>query len=256
MSTRGRGTVPAAPRPALRPHPAIVPILAGVLLAMQPAAAQVETLYVNDRLQIGVHEDASVASIIAELIPSGAVLEVLERNEQMARVRTESGTEGWVDTRFLSEQPPGRARVQTLEAELAGAQAALADAQARVVALEQRSSPAADSADAGSAQAIPSDTLRELQALAEENQRLKQQLAELQAVQRMAEERGQAAPDGAASGAPRDATAPFTHAPIPPGGRWQDWHLILLASVLLLAFAAGGWLVDWGIRRRHGGFRV
>jgi hypothetical protein len=26
--------------------------------------------------------------------------------------------------------------------------------------------------------------------------------------------------------------------------------------VLLLTFALGGWLVDWGVRRRHGGFRV
>jgi hypothetical protein len=73
----------------------------------------------------------------------------------------------------------------------------------------------------------------------------------------MALERQQDAPvHGSGDAAAMSAVAFITHAPLPPGGRWEDWHLILVASVLLLAFAAGGWLVDWGIRRRHGGFRV
>lgn len=230
-------------------------LLIGALLAAQAAAAQ--TLYVDDRLQIGVHEAPSAASTISVLIASGAALEVLERNEQMVRVRTEEGVEGWVDLRYLSEQVPGRTRVLALESQLAGAQAALAEAQARVVALEQRSSAAPDTAAGAAAQTIPSDTLRELQSLAEENQRLKQQLAELEAVQRMARERQQDPPaHGSGAAAAMTVNALTSHAPRPPGGRWEDWHLILVASVLLLAFAAGGWLVDWGIRRRHGGFRV
>jgi SH3 domain protein len=246
---------PATRRRAMASHALRGALLSGALLAAQAAAAQ--TLYVGDRLQIGVHEAPSAASTIFVLIASGAALEVLERNEQMVRVRTEDGAEGWVDLRYLSEQAPGRTRVPALESQLAGAQAALAEAQAKVVALEQRSTAAPDPAAAAAAQTIPSDTLRELQSLAEENQRLKQQLAELEAVQRMALERQQAAPAHASDdAAAMTANALATHAPLPPGGRWEDWHLILVASVLLLAFAAGGWLVDWGIRRRHGGFRV
>lgn len=237
-------------------HALLGALLTGALLAAQAVAAQ--TLYVDDRLQIGVHEAPSAASTISELIPSGTALEVLERNEQMVRVRTEGGVEGWVDLRFLSEQAPGRTRVQALESQLSGAQAELAEAQAKLVALEQRSTSAPDPATAADAPSIPSDTLRELQSLAEENQRLKQQLAELEAVQRMARERQQAAPAHGSgdTAAMRTAHALASHAPLPPGGRWEDWHLILIASVLLLAFAAGGWMVDWGVRRRHGGFRV
>lgn len=255
MSARAALRAPAARRCALPCHALLGALLAGALLAAHAAAAQ--TLYVDDRLQIGVHESPSAASTISELIASGTALEVLERNEQMVRVRTEAGAEGWVDLRYLSEQPPGRTLVQALESQLSGAQAALAEAQAKMVALEQRSTAVPDPA-AAAAQTIPSDTLRELQSLAEENQRLKQQLAELEAVQRMALERQQAAPAHGSgdAAAPRTAVALASHVPLPPGGRWQDWHLILIASVLLLAFAAGGWLVDWGIRRRHGGFRV
>ena len=100
------------------------------------------------------------------------------------------------------------------------------------------------------------DALRELQTLAEENQRLKQQVAEFEAVQRMAQE--QAAARAAKTGPTLAAPDPSDDAGefVPEPGRWANWQVILVASVLLLAFSAGGWLVDWGIRRRHGGFRV
>ncbi|NIP45176.1 MAG: hypothetical protein GWO29_01675, partial [Gammaproteobacteria bacterium] len=37
---------------------------------------------------------------------------------------------------------------------------------------------------------------------------------------------------------------------------WTLWQWLLFASILLLAFAAGGYAVDWDSRRRHGGFRI
>ena len=103
-----------------------------------------------------------------------------------------------------------------------------------------------------------------MQRLAEENQRMKQQLAELEAMQRMTLE--QAATARAAPGAQAIATTDpeaATPAPALPGWQrwmnwrhWKSWNLLLAASVLLLAFATGGWLVDWGVRRRHGGYRI
>ena len=43
-----------------------------------------------------------------------------------------------------------------------------------------------------------------------------------------------------------------------PLRRWSRpiYETTPVASILLLAFSAGGWLVDWGVRRRHGGFRI
>jgi cytochrome c-type biogenesis protein CcmH/NrfG len=37
---------------------------------------------------------------------------------------------------------------------------------------------------------------------------------------------------------------------------WTPWQWLMFGSILLLAFAAGGYVVDWESRRRHGGFRV
>jgi SH3 domain protein len=240
-------------------------VLAMALLASAGCAfAQAgETMYVGDQFEIGVHESKSLASTITELLPSGTALEVLERDGAMVQVRTPGGESGWVDGRFLSETEPGRARVQAMEAELAGAQAALADLQAKLAALENQSPAAPESGDEAPTP-ISSDALREMQLLAQENQRLKQQVAELEAVQRMAVERG-AAPVAEAAAAPAAAAAapdPAAAAPeslaatLAHPARWETWQVLLFASVLLLAFAAGGWMVDWGIRRRHGGFRV
>ncbi len=230
--------------------------------------ASAQSQFVNDRLRLGLHEAASISSPILELIDSGTELEVLERDDDMARVQLGSGATGWVDARYLSADPPGRAQVVALERELAGAQAALADAQAQLVALNQSQPAAATAEDSTGEQAIPSDALREMQSLAEENQRLKQQVVELEAVQRMSQE---AAPEATPSETPAPAALPppaaapaaveasaasLIHSSFTLPGELQAWHLVLLASVLLLAFAAGGWLVDWGVRRRHGGFRV
>lgn len=37
---------------------------------------------------------------------------------------------------------------------------------------------------------------------------------------------------------------------------WDGWQKLLLFSSLLLAFGVGGYVVDYGTRKRHGGFRI
>ena len=230
----------------------------GCVLLMQSLNANAQTVYVDDRLQVGLHSEPTLTSPITELLSSGTELQLVERAGALARVRTSAGVEGWVDGSFISSVQPARARVQAMEAELAGAQAALADLQAKLVVLEQRPEQVASERAADQSATLPSEALREMQLLAQENQRLKQQLAELEAVLRMEQER-------TATASPSGEQANNSELPVAALGidgefvsvqRLKYWQLILLASVLLLAFSLGGWLVDWGIRRRHGGFRV
>ncbi len=116
-----------------------------------------------------------------------------------------------------------------------------------------------------------SNALRDIQRLAEENRGLKQEIAILEANQelvatagedlealpardptlvledRLPDERSESASsEGTVSGQPN--LLGFV--------RWQPWQWMLLASALLLSFGAGGWLVDYRVRRRHGGFRI
>ena len=230
----------------------------GCVLLMQSLNTNAQTVYVDDRLQVGLHAEPVLTSTITELLSSGTELQLIERAGALARVRTSAGVEGWVDGSFISSVQPARSRVQAMEAELAGAQAALADVQAKLVVLEQRPEQLASERAADQSGTLPSEALREMQLLAEENQRLKQQLAELEAVLRMEQERTTTA-------SPPEEQMNNSELPVAAIGSdigfisvelLKRWQLILLASVLLLAFSLGGWLVDWGIRRRHGGFRV
>jgi SH3 domain protein len=226
----------------------------GCGLLMQVAGAKAQSYYVDDRLQIGLHTQPALSSTIAELLPSGTELQLIERAGALARVRTSAGAEGWVDGNYITEEQPARVRVQAMEAELAGTQAALADLQAKLVVMEQQPEQATSEQPG----MLPSETLREMQLLAEENQRLKQQLAEREAVLRMAQERSNATPaaDEQADTGMLAASIIDIDGEIISMELVKHWQLLLAASVLLLAFAIGGWLVDWRMRRRHGGFRL
>ena len=58
-------------------------------------ASAAETAYVIDKLLVGVHRERDLNSSIIKVLPTGTALEVLERREQLARVKDAEGTEGW-----------------------------------------------------------------------------------------------------------------------------------------------------------------
>jgi SH3 domain protein len=96
-----------------------------VLLAL---SAQAATVYVSDALTVPLRRGPSNGhKILHAALPAGTALEVLGEDKQagFTQVRTASGTEGWVPTQYLTNQPIARdqlaaanKRVQTLEAEV------------------------------------------------------------------------------------------------------------------------------------------
>ncbi|MCP5152496.1 MAG: TIGR04211 family SH3 domain-containing protein [Ectothiorhodospiraceae bacterium] len=199
-----------------------------------------DQMWVTDRLQLGLHEDASLRSRVIELLPSGTPLTVLAREGALAQVRTEHGTVGWVGDAYLSEEEPARARLTRLEAEHeqllhegerlrqlgAELEGALAEAQARAVEAEARAAPQrAD--DVTAREAVPAEP------------------------DHPATTTDEASPDAE----PREYLARVARglerALARPGWEWGA-----LAVSTLVGVGVGAWLVDWRSRRRHGGFRV
>ncbi len=231
-------------------------------------------VFVSDSLYIGLHQDNTLSSTIIELIPSGTELELLAREGNLYQVRTLTGITGWVDSSFITEQAPGRTpdgapdQTADLETRLQASTERIAELQEQLTQAEQRARDAAEQA-AQTADPltpeqtpIPSTTLREMQKLAEQNQRMKQQVVDLEAMQAMAVERAQAAELARQSAVEKSTMAMpgNTQAPANDGFMrsfaLKYWQQLLLGSVLLLAFAVGGWLVDLSVRRRHGGHRL
>lgn len=96
-------------------------------------AAHGQTRYVSDKLSVELRRGPSTEYLILRNLDSGAAVEVLEQNgEGYSRVRVpDQGTEGWVLTRFLSNETSARDR-------LAVAERSLSNSRGRVTELEQQ----------------------------------------------------------------------------------------------------------------------
>jgi SH3 domain protein len=97
----------------------------GLALAALTAAASAQTAWVSDQFEITLRTGPSTSNAIERMLPSGTALEILERDEQSgyARVRTQAGSEGWVLTRYLMDEPSAREQLATLTQRLTNAAA-------------------------------------------------------------------------------------------------------------------------------------
>lgn len=73
--------------------------------------------YVSDQLEITLRKGKTNQHQIIRMLRSGAPVEVLEVDKEagQARVRTADNAEGWVLTRYLSNEPVARTRIAQME---------------------------------------------------------------------------------------------------------------------------------------------
>ena len=94
--------------------------LAGLLLA---TIAHAEPRWVSDEFEITLRSGPSTSNAIQLMVSSGTRLEVLESDADSgySRVQTQGGTEGWVLTRYLMNEPSAREQLQNLTSQLTNA---------------------------------------------------------------------------------------------------------------------------------------
>jgi SH3 domain protein len=238
-------------------------------LSVLAVPAGADTVYVSDRFEIGVHESTSIDSVIIAVIPSGTPLEVIERDGEFVEVSTPDGTRGWVDARYVVNEKPGVALLEERDAKLQEAVRSLGATRADVEVLRQRiaelqrdaATATRNSLDVAKPVSLAptedsanlEDAKGELENLAEENRQLKIRIADLQALQ-IASTNPVVEPGAKLE---EESLESIWRGPVTDEARtWTLWQWLLYGSILLLAFAAGGYAVDWELRRRHGGFRV
>lgn len=92
--------------------------LLGAVLAALPANAQ--NAWVSDQFEITLRSGPSTSNAIELMLDSGTRLEVLERDAETgySRVRTAGGTEGWVLSRYLMNEPSAREQLEQLSSQL------------------------------------------------------------------------------------------------------------------------------------------
>ena len=97
----------------------------GLLCIGLAQVAAAETVWVSDQFEVMLRTGPSTSNAIERMLPSGTALEVLERDDESgyAKVRTAAGTEGWVLTRYLMNEPSAREQLTTLTKRLTNANA-------------------------------------------------------------------------------------------------------------------------------------
>ncbi|HYA37562.1 MAG TPA: TIGR04211 family SH3 domain-containing protein [Candidatus Methylomirabilis sp.] len=107
-------------------------IVAAVAMLAVVSVARAETLYVAERLVVGLRAEASDTGPTVKTVETGTPLEVLERQDRFVHVRDQQGTDGWVEARYLTTDPPVRLQLAALQQDLTKSRAQTADAQAQL----------------------------------------------------------------------------------------------------------------------------
>ena len=97
----------------------------GLLILLPATQAAAQSQWVSDQFEVMLRSGPSTANEIRRMLPSGTELEVLERDDEngYTRVRTAAGTEGWVLTRYLMNEPSAREQLASLTSRLTSATA-------------------------------------------------------------------------------------------------------------------------------------
>ncbi len=74
-----------------------------------------KTQYVSDQLIITLREGKGNEYKIIKMLKAGTPLEIIEEGERYLKVRTESGSEGWVLKQFVTEETPKAEIIAGLE---------------------------------------------------------------------------------------------------------------------------------------------
>ena len=113
--------------------------------------AGAETRYISDVLYVPVRSGpSSEHRIIHYGLPSGTALEVVGEDEsaRFTQIRTEGGTEGWIPTQYLVNEPIARDRLAQAQAEIERLESMVAGETASLVAeLEEARDEAAKNAE-------------------------------------------------------------------------------------------------------------
>lgn len=241
-----------------------------------------ETLYVTDRILLGVHQEANENSAVVATIPSGTSAQVLERGDDFIKIQLADGKQGWVSAGYLKVQKPATAELDTAYAQLKQAQATAKKLSDALDKKERESQVRQDEIandkntikelqkklkDQGTSAPVASkesdEKIQALQAqikqLTDEKAKLVSQSKTVSVVSQhdlqiqnqqlqarieaaVANLKGQQVPSAAELASIRP-TFPF-------------WYWILLIAIFVGGIAAGfGWF-DYHHRKRHGGFRI
>ncbi|HEB55859.1 MAG TPA: TIGR04211 family SH3 domain-containing protein [Gammaproteobacteria bacterium] len=256
-----------------------------LLLMLFAPALWADSLYVTDRILLGVHKSASNDSPLLQSVPSGTSLEILAEENNFKKVRLPNGTQGWVDEAFLVNEQPAPAQYDILLAKHKRTQKQLAALQQKLKKTERELQIRQD--QVSNAKTSMQELKKKLQhkqpaaATVEDDQKLKLAEMEIEKLKARITELESLKQTGAnidkqktdAAAAEKELASLRTRIKVallslqgkepptvngmasePPGLPGWFWGVMLL--FLIAGLATGIAIMDYRHRKRHGGFRI
>jgi SH3 domain protein len=154
-------------------------------------AAAGQTRYISDNIPVTLRSGPSLENRILKNMPAGARVELVRSDEDSgySQVRVvNDGTQGWILTRYLTDQPIARDRLAAAEKALADSKSRVKDLESQVASLtEELTAAQARLEQATTTNADVTSELDEIRRTAgnalrlrDENESLKQRVAETQ----------------------------------------------------------------------------
>ncbi len=256
-------------------------VISVFILTMVSAGLWAESLYVTDRILLGVHETASKDSALIQSAPSGTSLKVLAEENGFKKVALPDGVQGWVDAAFLVSEQPAPAQYDILlaqhkkiKAEMAALKEKLKKTEKELQVRRDQVSNAKTSMEElkkkfskqQPVKVVDDEKLKQANAQIE---KLKAKITELESEKKVTIEK----PAGeevdtvalekelaglrlrvemAMRSLQGEALPNIDDAP--PG--LPDWYWGVMLLFLIAGLAAGIAIMDYRNRKRHGGFRI
>ncbi len=193
-------------------------LLACLALFAAATPLYAQTMYVTDRLRLGMHAAEDTSDRPFRVLDSGQAMTVVQRSGNYAEVRLPDGTEGYVKAAYLVDEKPavlvvseGAEALTRMETELSDAKAKFAGSAGRIAELERQVGELSEGL------AGRKDRLVQLE---EENDSFRDRMS----LYRLS----------------------------------LPWPMVLGAALItmVLGFIGGMWWIDHRSRKRHGGFRI
>jgi len=120
-----------------------------VLLFFLPLTSNAQTAWVSDEFEVTLRTGPSTGNAIELMVSSGTELAVLERDADSgySRVRTRGGTEGWVLSRYLMNEPSAREQLAALSAQLTSANTRGSSLDSQLSGIREQYSSATETID-------------------------------------------------------------------------------------------------------------
>ena len=233
------------------------------VVLLWPAAAAAEPAYVTDTVSVAVFSGRELSGDPLERLLSGSLVTVLENAGGKARVRLDSGVEGWMRSSYLTAAVPAAVKLEDALIQLDQVQEALAEANETIAKLEKSAEGAKDigwlRAELSKARTRAEQaehTIKTSQTNSEESQ------AQLDAMRQALDEVNALNEElfmKLATAEMIESDTAIARAGASAGHNWIITVLSVMTAAAVFAalgFASGFWWLDRRIRQRFGGVRI